>query len=276
MRKLNLVGAVAVLAMAGGVHGQNLEWGFIATAGDPDTVSVFDVEDPMGTVTTLGQVDGNFNRGMDFVTPDSFYYFVSTDTLNDPGDRGLWFYDEGSNTQLATIPFSDSSDGDATYDPSTGTFYVTVDDDDATDGDSLYAFTNLNGTPSFTEIGETGLSQIFALAVNPVTGDMFGYDSTSEALYSIDKNDGSATLIGASGLSLGTIGGMDFSEDGSTLLLSQGDDFYYVDPSDGSFSFIEDIGTFNTSALSYRMGIPAPGTAALLGLAGFTAARRRR
>lgn len=213
---------------------------------------------------------------MDFISTDSFYYFVSTDSLNDPGERGLWLYDEGSNTQLATIDFSDSGDGDATYDFSTNTFFVTVDDQDGTDGDSLYAWGNLDGTPTFTEIGETGLSQFMAIAVHPLTGVLYGYDSSTEALYTIDKEDGSTAMVGASGESIAAIGGMDFSDDGNTLLLASGDDLYTVDISDGSFSFIEDIGTFNFSALSYRTQIPAPASAALLALGGLAATRRRR
>lgn len=264
--------AIALLAAAGAAHAQQ-NWGFISTAGDPDPVTVFDLENPGTSQSTLGFVDGNFNRGMDFVTENSFYYFVSTDSLNDPGDRGLWFWDEGVNTQLATIGFSDSGDGDATYDPSSGTFYVAVDDQDGVDGDSLYAWTDLNGTPTFTEIGETGLSQFIGIALNPVNGLLYGYDSSTEALYTIDTEDGSTSLIGASGLNLGAIGGMDFSADGSILLLSNGSNLFTVDLMSGSLTAAGNIG-LNSSALSYR--VPSPGTVALLGLGGLAAARRRR
>lgn len=263
--------AIALVAAAGAAHSQQ-NWGLISTAGDPDPVTVFSLEDPGVDQSTLGFVDGNFNRGMDFITENSFYYFVSTDTLNDPGDRGLWIFDEGVNTQLATIGFNDSGDGDATFDPSSGTFYVTVDDQDGTAGDSLYAWTNLNGTPTFTEIGETGLSQFIGLAVNPVNGLLYGYDSSTEALYTIDTATGTPTLVGASGLSIAAIGGMDFAPDG-TLLLAEGSDLFLVDPMTGAFTAAGNTG-LNASALSYR--VPTPGTAALLGLGGLAAARRRR
>ncbi|MGP1273362.1 MAG: hypothetical protein ACTS22_08500 [Phycisphaerales bacterium] len=264
--------AIALMASAGAAHAQQ-NWGVISTAGDPDPVTVFDLADPGGSQSTLGFVDGNFNRGMDFVTENSFYYFVSTDALNQPGDRGLWFFDNGANTQLATIGFNDAGDGDATFDPSNGTFYVAVDDQDATSGDSLYAWTNLGGTPTFTEIGEIGLTQLIGLAVNPVDGLMYGYDSSTEALYTIDTATGLPTLIGSSGLTLGSIGGMDFAPDG-TLLLSSGDDLFLVDTSNGALTAAGILTGLNTSALSYR--IPTPGTAALLGLGGLAAARRRR
>ncbi|MEL6796067.1 MAG: hypothetical protein AAFO89_04510 [Planctomycetota bacterium] len=268
----NLFAVAALVAASGVAHAQN-DWAVISTAGSPDPVTSFDLSDPVGSQSGLGFVDGNFNRGMDFISQDSFYYYVSTDTLNDPGDRGLWLFDNGVNTQLSTIPFSDAGDGDATFDPATNTFYVTTNDQDDTDGDSLYAFTNLNGTPTFTEIGETGLGGFIGIAVNPADGLLYGYDTDTDALYTIDTTDGSLTLIGESGLGLGFIGGMDFSEDGSTLLLAQGTDLYTVDITDGSLTSLGDFG-LNTSALSFR--VPTPGTAALLGLGGLAATRRRR
>lgn len=265
---------VALSATAVSASAQN-DWGFISTTGDPDPITVFDLENPGFSNTPFGNVATNFNRGMDFDTVDSFYYYVSTDALNDPGQRGLWYFDEGINTQLATIPFSDAGDGDATLSANGSTFFVTTDDGDATDGDSLYAFSNLGGVPTFTEIGETGLSQIIGLAVNPVTGIMYGYDSSTEALYTIDPEDGTPTLVGTSGMSLAAIGGMDFSADGSTLLLSSGRNLFTVNTSDGSLTAAGDA-LLNISALSYRAPIPAPATATLLALGGIVGFRRRR
>ncbi len=265
------VAAIALVATAGAAHAQQ-NWGLISTTGDPDPVTVFNLANPGADQSTLGFVDGNFNRGMDFVTEDSFYYYVSTDVLNEPGDRGLWFFDNGVNTQLATVPFSDSGDGDATFDPSSNTFFVAVDDQDGTSGDSLYAWTNLGGTPTFTEIGEIGLSQLIGLAYNPVNGLLYGYDSDTEALYTIDAGTGAPTLVGSSGLSIAAIGGMDFAPDG-TLLLAEGSDLFLVDPNTGAFTAAGNTG-LNASALSFR--VPTPGTAALLGLGGLAAARRRR
>ena len=268
----NLFAAAAFVAASGLVHAQ-ADWGFISTAGSPDPVGAFNLANPSGPNAVLGFVDGNFNRGMDFIRRDSFYYYVSTDELNDPGDRGLWLWDKNVNTQLATVDYSDSGDGAASFDPATNTFFVAVDDDDDTDGDSLYAWTDLNGTPTFTEIGETGLSSFIGIAVNPADGLLYGYDSSSEGLYTIDTTDGSTTLIGLSGESLGAIGGMDFNDDGSVLLLSSGDDLFTVDITDGSLTAAGNIG-LNSSALSFR--VPTPGTAALLGLGGLAATRRRR
>lgn len=266
---IRLIGISCAFGMATAACAQN-DWAFISTAGDPDPVTSFDLSNPGGSNALLGFVDGNFNRGMDFNSYNSFYYFVSTDSLNDPGDRGLWYWDNGVNTQLFNIQFSDSGDGDATLSNDLSRFFVTVDDGSGTD--SLYVFENLGGSVSFTKIGDTGLTQIIGLAMDPATGNLYGYDSSSEALYTISTSDASPSLIGASGASLGAIGGMDFSADGSTLLLSQSSDLFTLDKDTGLLTGAGDIG-LNSSALSYR--IPAPSALMLLGLAGLCRRRRR-
>jgi len=247
------------------------DWGIISTAGDPDPVNVFDLANP-GVTTQIGTVDGNFNRGMDFDSRDSFYYYVSTDSLNDPGDRGLWYWNNNVNTQLFNTPFNDSGDGDATLSNDRTRFFVATDDGDATTGDSLYVFENLGGAVSFTEIGETGLSQVIGLAMDPVSGQLYGYDSSTESLYIIDQTDASPRLVGGSGQSFGAIGGMDFSGDGSILLLSVAGDLYTVDKDSGGVTASGDA-ILNVSALSYR--IPEPTSLALLAVAAALGLRRR-
>ena len=160
MRTSHLAAAAALtLAVsAASVNAQN-NWTVISTAGSPDPVHTFDLSNP-GFATQIGTVATNFNRGADYFATDSFYYFVSTDALNNPGDRGLWTWVNNTNTQLATIDFSDGGDGDASFDAANNRLFVTVDDQDATTGDSLYVWDNLGGTPTFTEIGETGLTQL--------------------------------------------------------------------------------------------------------------------
>ena len=272
--KFSSISAIVLCAFLAGTVSAQLDWGVISTAGDPDPITVFDLSDPVGSQQALGFVDGNFNRGADFDSPDSFYYYVSTDTLNDPGDRGLWRYDNGSNSQLSTVDFSDSTGGDATLSADLSRFYVAVDDQDSVSGDSIYVFDNLNGAPTFTEVGETGLTGLMAIAIDPTSDEMYGYDSVTESLYTIDVGTGAPTLVGASNESISSIGGMDFSQDGGTLLLSGGSDLYSVDKTDGSLTFVADLG-LNTSVLSYR-AVPEPttGLLVLFGLIGLARVRR--
>jgi len=270
------VGIVTAVALSPAALAQN-DWGFISTGGSPDPVHTFDLSNFAGSVTQVGNAATNFNRGMDYDTRDSFYYYVSTDSLNDPGDRGLWYWDNGVNSQLATVPFSDSGGGDMSLDNTGSRLFVTVNDGDASAGDSLYVWDNLDGTPTFSEIGETGLDQLIGLAMDPVSGMLFGYDSSTEGLYTIDTNDGTPSLVGFSGESVSGVGGMDFTPDGSTLLLADGSDMLYkISTDNGGFSALADQGSFNISALSYRFEIPTPGALALLGVAGAFGLRRRR
>lgn len=272
MRTLRLLGA-ACAGFCASAAWADLDWAVIDTSGDPDRVTAFDLANPGGSNTVLGTVDGNFNRGMDFNSPNSFYYYVSTDSLNDPGDRGLWYWDNNVNTQLATIPFNDSGDGDATLSNDLAKFYVTTNDGDATTGDSLYVFDNLGGAVTFTEIGETGLSDLIGIAMDPVSGLLYGYDGITEALYTISTADATPTLVGFSGQSIAAIGGMDFSGDGSTLLLADDNDILFtIDKTSGLMTPAGDV-NLNVSALSYR--IPEPSTLALLALAGLAGLRRR-
>lgn len=269
--KLGMVAGAAVGLAASAAWAGN-DWAFIFTTGDPDEIISFDLGNQLGSQTSMGFVDGNFNRGMDFDTYNSFYYYVSSNVLNDVGDRGLWYWNNGVNSQLATMNFDDAGDGDASLSRDRKTFYVTTDDGDGTAGDSLYAFTNLKGSISFVEIGETGLSQLIGLAVHPVTGAIYGYDSVTEALYSISDVDGSATMVGASGITVGAIGGMDFDATGSTLLLSTAGDLWTIDIATGLATAAGDVG-LNVSAMSYR--VPSPGTLTLVGMTGLLAVRRR-
>jgi len=259
-------------AGASTARGQNLDWGIISTGGDPDPVHVFDLAAPGTSNVQIGLTQTNSNRGMDFFSRDSFYYFVSTDALNQVGERGLWRWDNGVAMQLFSHSFSDGSDGDATLSRDNARFFVTVDDQDATAGDSLYAFDNLGGTPTFTEIGETGLGTLFGIAVDPVTGVMYGVNGGDDSLYTIDTTTGAPTLVGPVGQTLGAIGGMDFSADGQTLLLSDAGELFRIDKTTGLGTPAGDT-TRNDSALSYR--IPEPASLSLVALAGVIALRRR-
>jgi hypothetical protein len=274
MEKGKCLALLAAMSCAPAAMAQN-DWGFISTAGDPDPITSFDLANPGGSNVLMGNVDGNFNRGMDFDTFNSFYYFVSTDSLNDPGDRGLWYWNNGVNTQLAGISFSDSGDGDMSLSNDFSRVFITVDDGDATSGDSLYVYDNLGGAITLTEIGETGLSQIMGLAMDPLSGLLYGYDSSTEGLYTISTTDATPTLVGLSGESIAAIGGMDFSADGQTLLLADdGDLLFRVNKNNGLMTSAGDVG-LNVSALSYR-NVPTPGAIALLGVAGLISRRRRR
>jgi hypothetical protein len=111
---------------------------------------------------------------------------------------------------------------------------------------------------TFTEIGETGLSLLIGIAMDPISGLLYGYDSGTEALYTISTLDATPTLVGGSGQVIGAIGGMDFSADGATLLLADADDLFIVDKANGTMTSAGNVG-LNVSALSFRVPVGCPG-----------------
>ena len=245
-----------ILIWTSNCNAQN-NWAVIATPGSPDTVSTFDLANPGGTLNELGNVATNFNRGMDYFAADSFYYYVSTDTLNEPGDRGLWSWVNGVNTQIASVEFSDATNGDATWDEATSRFYVVVDDQDDTVGDSLYVWENIDSSPTFTEIGETGVSAFIGLAIDPSDGTLYGYDSLDDILYTIDTTTGAVTEVGESGVAVSTVGGMDFNADGSTLVCTASTVVYTVDKSTGAFTEVGNTG-LNTTTVAFIVAEATP------------------
>ena len=240
-----------LLFWASNCNAQN-DWTFIATPGSPDTITTFDLANPGGTQIAIGNVATNFNRGMDYFDTDSIYYYVSTDTLNDKGDTGLWSWVSGVNTQISNVDFQDASGSDATWDAATSRFYVVVDDQDDTDGDSLYVWENIDSSPTFTEIGETGVFAFIGLAIDPSDGTLYGYDSLDEILYTINKTTGAVTMVGASGLELSSVGGMDFNSDGSTLVLTAGNAVYTVDKTTAALTLVGNVGQ-NTTAVAFNL-----------------------
>ena len=240
--------ATIIFATASSCFGQT-NWTVISIIGDPDPVSTIDLFSPMGSELQIGNVSTNFTRGMDYFAPDSFYYYASTDDLNAPGERGLWSWVNGVNTQLATVNFNDTSGGDAAWDAATSRFYVLVNDGDNEEGDSLYVWENIDTSPTFTEIGETGILAFNALAVSPTSGVLYAYDSASEALYTINKDDASTEFIGASGFSLSNVGGMDFSADGETLALVADTSVFTVNTATGILT-LQGAVSINCSAIA--------------------------
>jgi hypothetical protein len=256
------VSVVVCAALATGAMAAD-DWGFISTAGSPDTAYTFDLTSP-AAITPLGPVDGNFNRGMDFDSPDSFYYYVSTDALNDPGDKGLWYWKNGVNTQLFANSFVDGTDGDLALSNDGDKAYITVDEGDDV---ALWVYEGLiSGSITLTKVGLTGLGTNFpGLAMDPRDGKLYGMNG-NDSFYQIDTTSGAAALIGAAGSTINAIGGMDFTPDGSTLLFADGsDEFLKIDPTTGVGSPSGDTPQ-NISALSFR--VPEPASALmLLGLA---------
>ncbi len=108
-------------------------------------------------------------------------------------------------------------------------------------------------------------------------GGLFGYSkngAADDSLVGVSTASGLATTVGAGfGFdSAGGVGGMAFDPDSSTMFLSDGSGLFTVDTATGLATSVGAHGAEGFSGISF---IPAPGSAALLGL-GLLATRRRR
>lgn len=260
--------AIGALTLCTGLAAAQ-DWTFVSTEGDPDNITAFSLSDPSGTQAVIGQTAGNFNRGFDWASQNTAYYHISTDVLNNPGDAGIYVYDATTNSsmQLAAFGFNDVGAGGGSF--MGGAYWYTIND--GTGADGLYRYDVGAGTTTF--IGDTGLTGIEGLAAD-ASGTIYAADNSSDSLYTLDAATGAASLVGAFTFDVGGVGGIDFAPDGTLLYSTSSGDLYELDATDASVLVsYGDIGP-NISALSYR--VPAPGAAALLGLGGLVATRRRR
>ena len=228
-----LLGPVAALPLGAGqiASGGTGEWAFIQEG----LVYSFDLAAPgePAQIFASGLCCGN--RGLDFCDPFHFYRYKSNGA-----ERGLYFYDAIHNAgtlvySTVSLP-STSNDGDVAY--HNGRVYVTHYKNEQPFGWYLYAFANLDGDVTMTEIGSVGGGQLIGLAVHPQTGVLYGYNSGNDSLFTISTTDATATLVGRSEVNLSNIGGMDFNTDGSQLVILSFDTLYLADTSDGSLTMV--------------------------------------
>lgn len=118
----------------------------------------------------------------------------------------------------------------------------------------------LSGTADISglEIIENG--QIVGLATNGVNGD---------SLVSFNASTGAATTIGLTGTNSGSLGGLAYN---GSLFMTDGTSLFNVNTSTGAATLVGAHGVTGFSGLA----LPTPGSAAILGLAALSLARRRR
>ncbi len=103
-----------------------------------------------------------------------------------------------------------------------------------------------------TVVGNTGVSSVPSLAVDPTTGIIYlGQGGGSPNLYTVDPIAGIATLVGDSGLGFSAISGMNFSSDGTLYAAvnivgdggTGGDHLATIDKTTGQATIIGPFGT---------------------------------
>lgn len=133
--------------------------------------------------------------------------------------------------------------GDLAYNPGAGIAYWIP----GRGNDTLYTM-NLN-TGAVTQVGMHGVDDMFALAYDPATHQLYG-DATNGNFYSLNTSTGAATLIGNNGI---YPGGMTFnSTSGNLILVGAGDgSFYSINPATGLATLLGDPGFLNDNGVAW-------------------------
>jgi hypothetical protein len=92
------------------------------------------------------------------------------------------------------------------------------------------------GGPDFPAIGAVGFTDIEGLAFDPLTGLLFGVDSPTDQLITIDPATGAGTAVGGFGRNVDDLG-LAFGPDG-TLFMSSFGSLFTVDKATGAASLI--------------------------------------
>lgn len=138
--------------------------------------------------------------------------------------------------------------GDLAYDPGAGVAYWVA----GRNNDSLYTV-NL-ATGGATLVGSHGIGDMFGLAYDTATGQLFGTSTFSGAVYTLNTSTGAATSVGPSAQ---YPGGLDYIAGTNTIIGfgAGGGNFYSVDPITGASSPISaGVGFINDGDLAYDVG----------------------
>jgi hypothetical protein len=239
----------------------------------PDTLVQFDTADITAQTTTV-TFPTELVRGLDLTGPTTGWY-VST------GGAAPGFYrlENGVSTLVSAVPFTSSDTGGLTLNREETFLYYEIDESGASTDDVLYRV-DFNGT--FTRLGPiTGLGtapRTGGLAAHPVTGVLYGFNTATDAIYTVDPTTLVATQVGTGiGINIvSAVAGLDFTPDGrlfGTALLGNSSIVFEVDPVTG-------VATTNFGPLgivsSSLAFVPEPGTMLWTGALPASALARRR
>lgn len=255
MPRVALLGAVTMCgstALAG-------EFAAIRQATDPDRLDKFNIANP-AVSTIIASTAGNFVRGVQMTGPDDGYY-VCTDNIG-ASPIGFFAMTNGVSAQVGSLPFASGSDGGLCFNAAKTSLYWLADppSDGTTDPDDALFRIDFNGT--VTPLGGltvTGVSPlaIIGIAIHPTTGVLYGLESTSDSLITINPLTGTGTKVGTGlGITVPLVGDMDFDSDGTLyIIINNTGDVRAVDVNTGVAGPL--VGQFgvNCSAISL---IPAP------------------
>jgi hypothetical protein len=147
-----------------------------------------------------------------------------------------------------------------------GTAYTTI-------FDNLHSWTGASWQqvgPSLLPAGAdiSGLDFSPALVLGLATNG-----SAADQLVSFNLGTGAATIIGATGTNASSVAGLAYNFLGDTWYMTDGSSLFSLDTTTGAASLLGAHGVTGFSGIAF---VPAPGSAALLGMSALVLTRRRR
>lgn len=235
------------------------EFAAIRQATDPDRLDRFHISNPAAS-TIIASTAGNFVRGVQMTGPADGYY-VCTDNIG-ASPVGFFAMTNGVSTLLGPLPFESGTDGGLCFNADKSALYWLADPPSQAgiDPDDTLFRIDFDGT--VTQLGGITVSgvsplAIIGIAIHPTTGVLYGLESTSDSLITIDPVMLTGTKVGTGlGITVPLVGDMDFDADGTLyIIINTSGNIHSVDLTTGLAGPL--VGSFgvNCSALSL---IPAP------------------
>ncbi len=253
--------------------------------------TLWDIDQATGAASNPRQITADVSLGLSFGPDGRLYSFTdSFGSINGVSNNGA-LYTIDAATGAATPVAGDLGldvfgEGDLDFNPLTGELFIVT----SSAGTTALHTVDLN-TGLATTVGATDATNASGMAFQPGTGRLFVLDTTfafpptTSFFLEIDPATGATLNSVELGLALGTVAGMAFDPITGDLYLADGDfnatnTLYTIDLNTFDLTVVgETVAGQPPAGLGGLAGlafIPAPGAAALFGLAGILAARRRR
>jgi subtilisin-like proprotein convertase family protein len=189
----------------------SLAWGWDSTSAH---LVNFTLQTPE-TLAPWGNYAGNYLAGLDFDATNTFTRLFAIEGAN-------WAlfssFDTSTGAQTPignAAAFATETFSGLSADPTTGQMYAASC---SLHLSSLYTIDVATGAA--TRIGQiTNSPCTIGIAIQPGTGQMYGYDVINDSLMRIDKASGAGTVIGPLGFDANFDGGLDFDDSDGTLYL---------------------------------------------------------
>ncbi|MFG0307378.1 MAG: hypothetical protein ACF8Q5_14325 [Phycisphaerales bacterium JB040] len=228
--------------------------------------------------TTVGGPVETFNLGDDIVgmavAADGTIYATSSTANATSGLFELYTIDDAEGTPTLSLVTDQLASVYTALSIIDGSLYSSFE------GGQFLVNVDLN-TFAETTVGATGVFNVGGAAYDQGSDTLYWSSGIDDALYTIDYTTAAATLVGSLGIDVAQQG-MDFYEFNGVLYHAVDNEttgrfeLGTTDTTTGAYTFLKTIVDANLQGSTSLAVIPTPASAAVLGLGGLLATRRRR